>query len=80
MKRSVCYLAYLFMIFTTIVHTFELKNTILPPQRLVKRACDFSCQYQAQCDNKCYSKNYGSFLLGVCHDGKCYCGFVPENI
>ncbi|KAI9482680.1 MAG: hypothetical protein EXX96DRAFT_118465 [Benjaminiella poitrasii] len=83
MKPTFCYLIYVFMLVMTVAHTFELtsKNLdILPPQRLAKRDCDFSCRNQAQCDDRCYSKNYGTFLLGVCHNGKCYCGFVPENI
>lgn len=47
-------------------------------QRLAKRGCDFACKKQSECDDQCYALDYGTFLLGVCHGGKCFCGFMPQ--
>ncbi len=66
------------LLFTTA--TLSTKNLTAAPdhiQRLSKRGCVFTCCDQNKCDLACGSLDYGTFLLGVCHRGKCFCGFLP---
>ncbi|KAI7879210.1 uncharacterized protein EV154DRAFT_524689 [Mucor mucedo] len=48
-------------------------------QKLSKRGCDFACKRQADCDNICYTQPFSDIMLGVCRNGKCYCGFMPSD-
>jgi hypothetical protein len=59
---------------------FELNSEIIGPQRLGKRACEFGCLNQVACDKACYDVEIGKPSIGVCHDGKCYCGFTPDKV
>jgi hypothetical protein len=77
MSRSILFLFVLMIMSTS---AFKLNSEVSGPQRLAKRACEFGCQNQAGCDLACYNSNAGVPVLGVCHDGKCYCGFMPRHV
>ncbi|KAI8081164.1 hypothetical protein BDF21DRAFT_418544 [Thamnidium elegans] len=74
---------YLLLIYITciITQSLAISNTVVNSgqiQKLEKRGCDFHCQNQPRCDKTCEDLSYGAFLLGVCHRGKCFCGFMPN--
>lgn len=70
-----CIISYLFVF----VNSFQLNSDIIPPQRLAKRDCDFSCRNQDACNRQCWSRSVGvPLILGVCHRNKCFCGWIPD--
>ncbi|KAI9248644.1 hypothetical protein BY458DRAFT_526258 [Sporodiniella umbellata] len=64
-----------------VVSCFELNKEITGTQRLEKRFCDFNCNNPSACESHCQDSGENdkvTGLLAVCHDGKCYCGFIPN--
>lgn len=75
-------LLWICLFFTTSALAASFVDLLEPPthlHKLSKRECkvDLSCAHQDQCDQQCLNLGLG-FMLGVCHGGKCYCGWMPE--
>lgn len=65
---------------TSTVSSFELNKEITGIRRLKKRECDFTCRNANNCESLCMNSGETEvLLLSVCHDGKCYCGFMPSE-